>query len=40
VTALTGTGAEYLLGVTPDGLIVFDGEKILADPQIIVWSGE
>ena len=40
VTALTGTGADYLLGVTPDGLIVFDGGKILADPRIIVRTGE
>jgi purine-binding chemotaxis protein CheW len=40
VTALTGTGAEYLLGVAPDGFIVFDGKKILADPRIIVRSGE
>jgi purine-binding chemotaxis protein CheW len=40
VTALTGTGAEYLLGVTADGLIVFDGGKILADPRIIVRSGD
>jgi purine-binding chemotaxis protein CheW len=40
VTALIGTGAEYLLGVTSDGLIVFDGGKILADPRIIVRSGD
>ena len=40
VTALTGTGADYLLGVAPEGLIVFDGGKILADPRIIVRTGE
>ncbi|MFH0968391.1 MAG: chemotaxis protein CheW [Methanobacteriota archaeon] len=40
VTTLTGIGAEYLLGVAPDGLIVFDGEKILNDQRIIVRSEE
>ena len=40
VTTLTGIGAEYLLGVAPDGLIVFDGGKILTDQRIIVRSGE
>jgi purine-binding chemotaxis protein CheW len=38
VTAVTGKGAECLLGVAPDGLIVCDGEKILADPGIVVRS--
>ena len=40
VTTITGAGAEYLLGVAPDGLIVFDGSKILEDPRLVVRSGE
>lgn len=40
VTTLTGTGAEHLLGVTPDGLVVFDGGNILADPRIVVRNGD
>lgn len=40
VTALTGIGAEYLLGVAPDGLVVFNGKTILNDPRMIVRGGE
>lgn len=40
VTSLTGTGADYLLGVAPDGLTIFDGGKILSDKGIIVRNGE
>jgi purine-binding chemotaxis protein CheW len=40
ITTITGAGAEYLLGVAADGLIVFDGRKILADPRLVVRSGE
>ena len=40
VTTITGAGAEYLLGVAADGLIVFDGRKILADSRLVVRSGE
>jgi hypothetical protein len=40
VTTLIGIGADYLLGVTPDGLVVFDGKAILTDPQMIVRGRE
>lgn len=33
---LSGIGAEYLKGVTPERLIVLDVDRILADPRIIV----
>lgn len=33
---LTGICAEYLLGVTNEGVVVLDAEKILADKKIIV----
>ena len=33
---LTGTQAEYLLGVTSDRSVILDGNKILTDPHIIV----
>lgn len=33
---ITGIGADYLLGVTPDRLVVLAFERILADPAILV----
>jgi purine-binding chemotaxis protein CheW len=33
---VTGIGAEYMKGVTVDGLIVLDGDRILGDEKIIV----
>jgi purine-binding chemotaxis protein CheW len=33
---LTGIGADYLKGVTAEGLVVLDLARILADPRIIV----
>lgn len=33
---LTGTRQQYLMGVTPDQLIVLDAEKILTDKDLIV----
>ena len=33
---LTGIRAEYLKGVTADPVVIFDGEKILSDKNIIV----
>lgn len=33
---LTGIRAEYLLGLTPEGLVVLDLERILTDPKIVV----
>ena len=33
---LTEIRAEYLLGVTPERLVVFDGGKILADSRMVV----
>ncbi len=33
---LTGIRQEYLLGVTPDGLIVLDAAKMLSDRRIVV----
>jgi purine-binding chemotaxis protein CheW len=33
---VAGIGADYMRGVTVDGLIVLDMERILADPRIIV----
>ncbi len=33
---LTGIRAEYLKGVTPDRLVVLDGEKLLKDDRLLV----
>lgn len=33
---LTGIGADYVAGVTADGLIVLNMDRILTDPRIIV----
>ncbi|MEI7499867.1 MAG: chemotaxis protein CheW [Bacteroidota bacterium] len=33
---IDGTGAEYIKGITPDGLILLDGEHILSNKAIIV----
>jgi len=33
---LTAIGAEYLKGISEDRTIILDGEKILADPKIVV----
>ncbi len=33
---LEGLSPDYLKGITPEALIVLDGEKILADPRLIV----
>jgi len=32
----TGILAHFIMGITPDGCIVLDGEKILADRKIVV----
>ena len=34
--AFTGLRKEYLLGVSPDGTVVLDARRILADPNIVV----
>ena len=34
--AVTGIGAEYLKGVTEEGLIILDGAKVLDDEKMIV----
>ncbi|MGL1891378.1 MAG: chemotaxis protein CheW [Spirochaetaceae bacterium] len=36
IPTLSGIGAEYLKGVTADGLIIIDAEKVLTDKKIIV----
>lgn len=36
VPTVTGIGAEYLKGVTADGVIVIDGDAILRDERIVV----
>ncbi len=36
----TGTLAQFIIGVAPDGCIVLDGEKILADREIVVEEEE
>lgn len=36
---ISGIGASYLRGVTRDGLIMLDGEKILGDEKLIVHQG-
>ena len=33
---LTGLRAEYLKGVTPDRLVVLEGEKLLTDDRLLV----
>ena len=33
---VTGIGAEYLKGVTKEGVIVLDAEKILSDEKIVI----
>jgi purine-binding chemotaxis protein CheW len=33
---LTGMGAEFLTGVTPDRLVVLDGHKLLTDDRLLV----
>jgi purine-binding chemotaxis protein CheW len=33
---LTGIGVEYLMGITVEGLIILDAERILGDERIIV----
>lgn len=35
-TNISGIRAEYLLGVTPEGLAVIDAEKLLTDKNIVV----
>lgn len=35
---LTGIRADYLRGVTGDGLVVLDARKILSDPRILVYN--
>ena len=34
--SLTGVRAEYLRGVTPDGLVILDGAKLLTSRRLIV----
>lgn len=36
LTTLTGIRGEYLRGVTGDGIVVLDGEKILSDKKLII----
>lgn len=36
---VSGIGAAYLRGVTGDGLIALDGEKLLGDEKLIVHQG-
>jgi purine-binding chemotaxis protein CheW len=36
----TGIPAHFIKGVTPDGLIILNGEKILADRGIVVEEEE
>jgi len=33
---LTGLRADYLKGVTPDRLVVLEGEKLLTDDRLLV----
>jgi purine-binding chemotaxis protein CheW len=33
---LTGIGADYVQGVTADGVVVLDVERVLADPKLRV----
>lgn len=40
VTTFTGTGSDYLMGVAPDGLVVFDGGKVLTEPRLVVRNGD
>jgi purine-binding chemotaxis protein CheW len=40
IATLTGIGAEYLIGITDDGMIVLDAKRILGDERIIVDQGE
>ena len=35
---LTGIRADYLRGITGDGLVVLDARKILSDPRILVYN--
>jgi purine-binding chemotaxis protein CheW len=35
-----GILAHFIMGIAPDGCIVLDGEKILADPKIVVEKEE
>ena len=32
----TGVGSDYLKGITPENIIILDGEKILGDNKIII----
>jgi purine-binding chemotaxis protein CheW len=36
IPTLTGIGVEYLKGITVDGLIILDAQRILGDERIIV----
>jgi purine-binding chemotaxis protein CheW len=36
----TGIPAHFIMGMTPDGLIILNGEKILADRSIVVEKEE
>jgi purine-binding chemotaxis protein CheW len=36
IPTLTGIGMEYLMGITVEGLIILDAERILGDEKIIV----
>lgn len=36
IPTVTGIGAEYLLGVTGDGVTVLDAHRLLQDPKIVV----
>jgi purine-binding chemotaxis protein CheW len=36
IPTLTGIGVEYLMGITVEGLIVLDAQRILGDERIIV----
>ncbi len=33
---LTGPRANYIKGITPDGEIILDGERLLSDPHLVV----
>ncbi len=35
---ISGRREEYLLGITPDGLVILDGESLLGDPNMRVNS--